>query len=51
MSATDLHSTNGTLIRRRDGQVVPLVPGRPTELEAGDEVNLGAALLRVVHQP
>ena len=51
VSATDLHSTNGTLIRRRDGQVVPLVPGRPTELEAGDEVNLGAALLRVVHQP
>jgi len=51
VSATDLHSTNGTLLRRPDGQISPLVPGEETELTAGDEVNLGAALLRVVRQP
>lgn len=50
VTATDLHSTNGTLVRRRDGAVLALVPGRETELVAGDEVNLGAALLRVVEQ-
>lgn len=51
VSATDLHSTNGTLVRRPNGQITPLVPGEETELAGGDEVNLGAALLRVVPQP
>lgn len=50
VTATDLHSTNGTLVRRRGGAVVALAPGEETELVAGDEVNLGAALLRVVEQ-
>lgn len=48
VTATDLHSTNGTRVRRRDGAVLSLVPGQETELVAGDEVDLGAAVLHVV---
>lgn len=49
-TATDLHSTNGTLVRRRGG-VVALVPGEDTPLEAGDELHVGAAVIRVVGRP
>lgn len=45
--ATDLHSTNGTVVRRRDGRTAHLVPGVRTELHDGDRLNLGTAVLRV----
>ena len=47
VAATDLHSTNGTVVRRPDGGLVRLAPGVRTELAEGEELNLGAVVLRV----
>ena len=51
VTAIDLHSTNGTQIRRRDEVPTTLVPGEETPLAAGDELSLGTARLRVVELP
>ncbi|WP_193311432.1 FHA domain-containing protein [Georgenia satyanarayanai] len=48
VTATDLHSTNGTVVRR-EGRVHALPAGEEVTLVAGDELNLGRAVLRVVH--
>lgn len=46
--ATDLASSNGTMLQRGSAAPVRLAPGVGTELAAGDVVNLGAVILRVV---
>jgi hypothetical protein len=47
VTATDLGSTNGTVLRRR-GETVVLEPGLDAALEAGDHLGVGDVVLRVV---
>jgi len=47
VAATDLGSTNGTVVRRRDGALERLVPGVRAELGEGDELNVGSVVIQV----